>query len=921
MVKNILSKDGYLLSKKKLTEKQLNDIKTDLTVKPKFQEEYSKDSESFPVYKETASNLIVPRYYGIKNFGQPLNKINTSNSLVDFEFNGKLRENQMEVVQTILNKIKNEGGGILQLHTGYGKTTIALYLASVLKLKTLVVVHKTFLQDQWYDRIKQFTNANIGIIRQKKIDVDRKDIIIGMLQSISMIDYDPEIFKDINLLIIDECFPGYTQIATNKGNFSIFKLYDLWKKKEEIPLIKSYNDKTKKFEYKQMTFGWKKYTKELVEVQFGKKTIDCTPNHKFLTTLGYKEAKILTNNDILIGIYDDKLRENVFAKGLNDDQIQIVLGSFLGDGNIDMTKNDRYRLRIQHGIDQKEYCEWKAKIFNCKTKYVGTNKFSKKQIMCFQTKLFDFENKFPKKKTFCPQWILDKIDFRAIAIWFMDDGSINKKTLNLKISTCHFNEDSQKLLVKKLTDLNFYCHYYKDKRGYYYINLNKKGTINLISKIYSYMLIFNNLKYKIISKLLLNHLEDNFTNLKKYKWNNNFLEIGTCRVTDVINIKNIKNLETCVYDIEVENNHNFIVCGKNNNIGPVVHNCHHIGSKVFSKALLKIGAKHTIGLSATPNRSDGLTKILKWFLGDILVKVERKGDNTVYIKSFEYKSKDKLFIEKKRWFNGKIKPDVVKMITNMYKMNDRNNFIANILNALRKKDGRKTIVLSGRIEHLKSLKTLVDNLIQKDIQEGVCEIDEFKTSFYIGGMKEYELKDSEEADIIFATYAMAEEGLDIDGLNTLVLATPKKNIIQSIGRIMRKPIKEGDTNPLIVDITDDLSVFKNWGNIRLKYYNTHKYNIESYKALGEQCLDFKDFLISEGIMNKKEDNLDVRKAYIVNKFGIETYNFEEELEFINFPDSMFNYSVKFDDIFEIEHDYTSGTNCKIEIDLLPNIEI
>ena len=34
------------------------------------------------------------------------------------------------------------------------------------------------------------------------------------------------------------------------------------------------------------------------------------------------------------------------------------------------------------------------------------------------------------------------------------------------------------------------------------------------------------------------------------------------------------------------------------------------------------------------------------------------------------------------------------------------------------------------------------------------------------------------ADILFATYDMAHEGLDIDRLNTVILATPKKNIIQ-----------------------------------------------------------------------------------------------------------------------------------------------
>lgn len=163
------------------------------------------------------------------------------------------------------------------------------------------------------------------------------------------------------------------------------------------------------------------------------------------------------------------------------------------------------------------------------------------------------------------------------------------------------------------------------------------------------------------------------------------------------------------------------------------------------------------------------------------------------------------------------------MITNMYKIKQRNTFIANIINNLRKIDERKILILSGRIEHLKQLKKIVDEYIDNDVNNGVCCPDEIKTAFYIGEMKEYERKDAEDADIIFGTYSMAEEGLDIQGLNTLVLATPKKDVVQSIGRILRKPIQEGDINPLVVDIVDNMSCFTYWGNQRLDYYKKEIY--------------------------------------------------------------------------------------------------
>ena len=43
--------------------------------------------------------------------------------------------------------------------------------------------------------------------------------------------------------------------------------------------------------------------------------------------------------------------------------------------------------------------------------------------------------------------------------------------------------------------------------------------------------------------------------------------------------------------------------------------CHRLGAETFSRALLKTGCKYTLGLSATPNRADGLSKVFQWHLG------------------------------------------------------------------------------------------------------------------------------------------------------------------------------------------------------------------------------------------------------------------------------------------------------------------
>ena len=59
--------------------------------------------------------------------------------------------------------------------------------------------------------MKEFTDAKVGIIQQDVIDTDGKDIVIGMLQSISKDKYSSDIFKDFGLVIFDEAHHAPSQ--------------------------------------------------------------------------------------------------------------------------------------------------------------------------------------------------------------------------------------------------------------------------------------------------------------------------------------------------------------------------------------------------------------------------------------------------------------------------------------------------------------------------------------------------------------------------------------------------------------------------------------------------------------------------------------------------------------------------------------
>jgi superfamily II DNA or RNA helicase len=91
-------------------------------------------------------------------------------------------------------------------------------------------------------------------------------------------------------------------------------------------------------------------------------------------------------------------------------------------------------------------------------------------------------------------------------------------------------------------------------------------------------------------------------------------------------------------------------------------------------------------------------------------------------------------------------------------------------------------------------------------------------------MKEKDLKKSENMQVLLGTYSMSSEGMDIPELNTLIMASPKSDIEQSVGRILRKDHE--DITPKIFDIVDDFSVFTNQGNKRRQFYK--KNNYETY---------------------------------------------------------------------------------------------
>jgi len=438
-----IGKKGYTIYKNDLSPQEQLFIRTELTVKP-YVPKSPVQPPPFPIYRESPNKYYLPRYFGLDNFGELTENKLPRGDDIDITFQGEMREYQVNIVNKYIKFVKDSGGGLLDVDPGKGKTVMALYIISQLKKKALVIVHKSFLLNQWIERIQQFLpNARVGKIQGQIIDIENKDIVIGMLQSLSQKDYPESLF---------DCFG--------------------------------------------------------------------------------------------ISIYDET---------------------------------------------------------------------------------------------------------------------------------------------------------------------------------------------------------------------------------------------------------------------------HHLGAEVFSRSMMKIQTNYTLGLSGTMQRKDGLTKVFKMFLGDIIHKEKTDtSEHKVIVKAINYKVNDDEFNKIEYDYRGN--PLYSTMISKLCNYNRRSEFIIKVVEEELKINPEQQIMI---LAHNKSLITYLHKSIEHRLIATV--------GYYIGGMKEEELKISESKKVIIATYAMASEGLDIKTLTTLIMASPKTDVCQSVGRILRTK----HTSPLVIDIIDYHDIFEKQWQKRRQYYIKQKYNIIS----------------------------------------------------------------------------------------------
>lgn len=380
-----------------------------------------------------------------------------------------------------------------------------------------------------------------------------------------------------SFMIVDECLPYDQHVVTEKGKLRIGALYDRWAAGQDLPKVLAFNENLGNFEWREISHAWCRGTRELVGFRCANRQIKCTPEHKFLTSQGWQPASSLKIGDVLLTSIDEN-HPHQMLRLLNSDQEQVVLGSFLGDGSLANHGRKRFRLRVTHGLDQKDYCAWKASLLGAELRPIAKNGFAQKPACRFWTHMFAWEGEqFPLgEKHYCPQWVLDKLDARGLAIWFMDDGTGYKN--NGLLHTCDFDKVSQQRFVEKLASMGIESKMVR-RGAYPSIYITSVGVKKL---------------YEIIAPFCHDAMKRKLSGFEgevgSYKWNGCFRNVGATIVDSAVHDAGVAE----VYDLEVADAHTFVLCsssrGKHKSYsGVITHNCQNLTTHEIKTIVTRIG--------------------------------------------------------------------------------------------------------------------------------------------------------------------------------------------------------------------------------------------------------------------------------------------------------------------------------------------
>ena len=770
-----LGQKGYTILKKELSMEQQHMIRTELIAKPftPGTQMGNSSAQSFPIYRESINKFYVPRHYGENKFGSPKEFKLSEGDNIDVEFAGDLRSNQVPVVDTYLEYVnnKNGGGGLLELPCAYGKC---------LKKDTPIMM---------YDgTIKMVQDVKVGDLLMGDDSTPRNVLSLARGRE--------TMYKVVPIkgegYVVNESHILSLKCSTNRSkNMKKGQVVDI-SVTDYLKLPKSFHGKG------GVLYGYR------VPIHFEEKPLPIDPYMigYWLGDSNSGESSISCQHSTVLHYFAHKLKEYNLSLIYKEKYDYGICGNNKPNNNIFMNSLKDLNLLQNKHIPL---------VYNCN---------SRENRLKLLAGLIDSDGHLLNNGGFeitqKSEKMMDDIIYLARSLGFSaykDSKNTFRTTINGKgiedIPTLIPRKRAQprrqikdvlnyRIKLEKLDVDDYYGFEIDGNRrfvlGDFTVTHNTVLSLNIISRIKKKTLII------VHKEFLLNQWVE--------------------RIGQFLPTARVGRIQGQIIDIEDKD----IVLGMLQSLSmkdypetlfqsfglTIIDEVHHISSEVFSRALFKLVTKYMLGLSATMERKDGTTKVFKMFLGNVVYKGDREEEHAVVVRGIEYKANDEEFNEVKLDYRGNVAYST--MISKLCTYNHRTEFILKIVKDMFEENENQQIMILAHNKNI--LKYLHDAIKSRNIMNS-------SVGYYVGGMKEEALKETEGKKVVIATYSMAAEALDIKSLTTLIMATPKTDIEQAVGRILRQ--KHG--TPIVVDIIDYHQPFKNQWTKRKAFYKKHNYKI------------------------------------------------------------------------------------------------
>lgn len=788
-----IGKKGYSILKSKLTIDEQKMIRDELNVKPYVPGSPINVTESYPVYLESPKKLYLPRFYGIEKFGMPNDNKLPNGDEININFKGIPRDYQLKIIDEFFKHINEKllPGGLLDIPCGFGKCTskntpIMMYDGSIKMVQDIKVGDQLMGDDStprnvlslargremMYDIIPnkgdKYTVNESHILSLKCSTNHSKKYRKGEIYDISVKDY----------LNLPKCFHG------PGGPLLGYRVPIIFPKKDiDIdPYILGYwlgdgnsDNSAITTEEPEVVCYFKEYCEKInCYIIQGRDTDNFRGSLRYSISgkqiNNKRTPNVLLNNLRKYNLINNKHIPHDFKCNSRENRLELLAGlidsdgSLMGNGYDIIQKNEKLLDDIIYLARSLGFAAYKNE---CKKSCIY--KGEKREGTYYRTfihgkGLEEIPVKCERKKCLPRKQIKDALVTRIKVIKKEEDDYYG------------FELDGNRRYVL----------------GDFTVTHNTIMALYIIAKLKLKTLVI------VHKEFLLNQwiekINEFLPDAKIGKIQGQIIDIED---KDIV-IGMLQSLSMKEYPDDTFDSFGFTI----------IDETHHLAAEVFVRSLQKIVTKYILGLSATMERKDGLTKVFKMFIGDIIYKMKRDKDEGVLIKAIKFVTQDEEFNTIEYDFRGNVKYST--MISKLCSFNNRTEMIISIIENELKLNNKQQIIVLGQFKNI--LTYLYKAIEHRNIGT---------VGYYIGGMKEEQLKKSELKQIIIATYSMAAEGLDIKTLTTLILATPKTDIEQAVGRILR----EKHEQPLVIDIVDNHEVFKKQWDKRKAYYLKNNYKI------------------------------------------------------------------------------------------------